>query len=425
MTQKKSLLQFASIAIVLLLVLVPFHAATVTIIGANTAFKPILQIWKELLILVIAGGSFIAYLHNRKLFKFDITNVLAVSICILSIFVTLLNHPQTNSSLAGVKTNLSVLVLFISVQIVANYFSLEKLQKIILIPASIVAVLAVLQPWVFPPSVLVKLGYSANSIIAGQYIESSRSVIRVFSTLGGPNQLGTYLILPITLCLALAVKQKKWVWLIPTAGFSLPLYMTYSRSAWIGAIMAVLSVVIFSLHKKIQITLLVIALLLVLIGGFGITRINICSQFPAINSRLIHGDCSSGKLGGSDLQRLDSQKNGLNTIVKQPFGYGLGTAGPASFFSTSPLITENWYLQIAIEVGVIGLVLYVLLFTFIAIKLYISSQLHNKNTVISLTLLSVMIGIAVASLFLHSLADSTLAILFFALLGIQKARVTT
>ncbi|MBA3678679.1 O-antigen ligase family protein [Candidatus Saccharibacteria bacterium] len=424
MTQKNSLLQFATIAIILLLVLVPFHAVTVTIIGAHTVFKPILQVWKELLILIIASASFIAYLHNRKLFKFDIINILVISIFILSIMVTLLNHSQTNSILAGIKTNLSVLVLFVAVQAIANYFSLEKLQKIILIPASLVALLAVLQPWIFPPEVLVRLGYSANSIIAGQYIESSRSVIRVFSTLGGPNQLGTYLILPITLCIALAVKQKKWLWLIPTVAFCLPLYMTYSRSAWIGAVVAVLCVLVFSLHKKIQILLTAMVVLIVLISGFTLTKINICSQFPTINSRFIHGDCSSGNLGGSDLQRLDSQKIGFNKVIKQPLGYGLGSAGPASFFSTTPLITENWYLQIAIEVGIIGLALYILLFTFIAIKLYTSSQLYNKNTIMSLTLLSVMIGVAVSSLFLHTLADSTLAILFFALLGIQKARVT-
>lgn len=423
MTLKTPYLKFAAGLLAFLIVLVPFHAAAVTIIGAHVSFKPILQAWKELLIVVIALMCLIAYIRDKRLFRFDAINILAFAIIAVSLGVTSIARPEWNGILAGVKTNISVLVLFFAAQIVASYFSTQRLIKIILIPALLVGVLAVIQPWVFPPSVLNHLGYSANSIIAGQYIESASGSLRVFSTLGGPNQLGTYLIIPLILCLVLAIKRKSWWWLLATIGFCIPLYMTYSRSAWLGAGVAVVVTLLVGMNKKIQIGAVVVLAGLLLATGFFISRVNICQQLPSINSRFLHGDCSSGTLTGSDLQRLGSQKSGILLIKAQVLGYGLGTAGPASFYTTHPVITENWYLQIALEIGLLGLTLYLVFFALLLYRFYLSSNDDSQNSEISTMLFAVILGLAVSSLFLHSLADSTLAIILFALLGIQKTRV--
>lgn len=425
MARQNIYLRYSAILITVLLILVPFHASTVTILGASIGFKQVLQIWKELLIGVILAISLLAYLRDKTLFRLDAINVLALSIILLSILISLITKPDIVVALAGIKTNLVVLALFIAAQVAAKYFSLEKLQTIILWPAAIVAFIAILQPWIFTPQLLERIGYTSNSIIAGQYIESSHSSLRVFSTLGGPNQLGAYLIIPIVLCLTLAIRKKQWLWLLGVVGFSLPLYMTYSRSAWLGAIVAIMVSLLICTSKKIQLGMVATLAVFLIIGVVIFRQVNFCEYFPGTTSKVLHGDCSSGTLTGSDFQRLSSQKLGLETVSKQPLGYGLGTAGPASFYGNSPLITENWYLQIAIEIGIVGLLLYLAMLTMLAFRLYVSSQSQSQDSIFSAALFAIICGLIISSLFLHTLADSTLNIILFALLGIQKARITT
>jgi len=422
MITKNNYLKITTILIAGLFILVPFHAAFVTIVGSQISFKPVLQLWKELLIGLIVLLSFAAYLRDKRLFKLDAINALTIAIVILSIVVSTLVRPQTSALLAGIKTNLSVLVLFLAVQIAAKKFSSERVLKIILIPATIVAVLAALQPWLFSPNVLSQIGYSMSSIQPAQFVEGSDSMVRVFSTLGGPNQLGAYLLIPLLLCLSLALRKKNWLWMLGFVGFCLPLYMTYSRSAWLGAAVGCGVAVLICFNKKIQLAVVAVSVALLLSGIIFISQINICQQFSSINTLLLHGDCSSGKLTGSDLERLTSQRAGLDSALEKPLGQGVGSAGPASFFAEKPLITENWYLQIAIETGLLGLVLYIVFLVMLAKKMYISSQARGLDSVVSASLFATICGLAISSLFLHTLADSTLAILLFSLLGIQKAR---
>ncbi len=424
MTTKNNQLKIIAVLISALFVLVPFHAAFVTIVGSQIDFKPVLQTWKELLIGVIVVLGFVAYLRDKTIFAFDRINILAISIIVLSLIVSAFARPEAPVLLAGIKTNLVVLFLFLAVQAVAKKFTKDKLEKIILIPAVIVGLIAILQPLIFTPSILTRIGYGTSSIEAGQYIEGSQSMLRVFSTLGGPNQLGAYLLIPLILCLTLALRQKNWLWLIGFVGFCWPLYMTFSRSAWLGAIAGCLVVVLICFNKKIQLAVLASVIVVGLSGVIFVSQVNICTQFSTINTLLLHGDCSSGTLTGSDFQRLTSQKTGLDSVLAKPAGQGLGSAGPASFFGGTPLITENWYLQIAIEIGLVGLGLYIAFIAMIASKMYISSQSNSSDSIMSAFLFAVICGLAISSLFLHTLADSTLSILLFGLLGIQKARVS-
>lgn len=424
MTTKNNQLKIIAILISALFVLVPFHAAFVTIVGSQIDFKPVLQIWKEILIAVIVVLGFVAYLRDKTIFAFDRVNILAIGIIALSLIVSAFARPQTSVLLAGIKTNLVVLFLFLATQTVAKQFGRDKLERIILIPAALVGVIAILQPIIFTPAILTSIGYGTSSIEAGQYIEGSQSMLRVFSTLGGPNQLGAYLLIPLIFCLTLALRQKNWLWLIGFVGFCWPLYMTFSRSAWLGAVAGCLVAVLICFNKKIQLAVLASVIAVGLSGAIFLSQVNICTQFSSINTLLLHGDCSSGTLTGSDFQRLTSQKTGLDSALANPAGQGLGSAGPSSFFGSTPLITENWYLQIAIEIGLVGLALYIAFIALIASKLYVSSQANSVDSIISACLFAVIGGLAISSLFLHTLADSTLSILLFGLLGIQKARIT-
>lgn len=417
MTKKHSYLNIAVILLSILLVVMPFHAAIVTILGNYLPFKTLLQAWKEILIFIVGLLCVFAVYKDRSLLKFDNINKIAVAIILFSIAVSLVRYNELNAFLAGFKTNLVVLILFLEAQILASKYSFEKIFKIVLIPAVIVTVIALMQPILFRAETLNMIGYGPESINPEQFVEYSNQSIRVFSTLGGPNQLGSYLILPFAMSLVWAIKSKKFIWYLLPLIFILPIYMTYSRSAWIGTIVAAIVVVLLNFKPKIQLSVGLGLLVLLSTFGYIFYTGSVCDYLAGPVSIIVHGDCSSGELGGSDMMRVDSIDNGIATIKANPFGSGMGTAGPASFYTQNPLIVENWYIQIAIEVGLIGLILYLAFIVLNMIKLYIKSKEKNYSVLPSM-LFAAICGILVASLFLHTLTDSTLSILLFGLLGL-------
>lgn len=411
------LLEVSAVGVGLLLVVMPFHAAIVTIIGNYAGYKLLFQSWKEIVILSIAALTLLAYSKDRSILKLDNINKLVLVIIGFSLLLTTLIHTDLAGTLAGIKTNVAVLVLFISSQALSKYLDSSKLTKLVIYPAFAVAIIAILQPWLFSPALLSRLGYGENSIVIGQYIESSKSIIRVFSTLGGPNQLGTYLIIPFSFCLAMGLRKEARLWLAAAALFCLPIYMTYSRSAWIGLLVAAVLIFTLKLNKKAQIIIGSILGLAAIGGVIMFVSINPCGQFKNIQAQFLHGSCVAGNIEGPDAERIKAIQTGISTISANPLGYGLGSSGPASFYSSTPRIVENWFLQITIEVGIVGLIMYLTLFGLIFVELYIGSQ---NNGVVSTALFGSLMGVLVTAMFLHSLGDSTLSIILFALLGINR-----
>jgi len=422
MTKKYQLLQVSGVLLMVLLLLIPFHAAFVTIIGAHISFKPVLQLWKEAIICIIGIMSLAIYIRNKDSMRFDNINWLVVAIMGLSLIVSLIYRPDIDGLLAGIKTNIIVLILFLSAQVISQYFSQKQIINLVVWPAFIVAVLAILQPIIFTPQFLVSIGYGADTIIATQYVEITQNSLRVFSTLGGPNQLGAYLIIPFSLAFTLMLRTKKILWLAMSIVLSLASYMTFSRSAWLGTILAASIIIILQFKKKTQLLLSGLLILLAISATIFVTSKDLCKYYPDQTTFFLHGDCNKGTLGGSDSQRLVALETGWDSVVSQPFGQGLGSAGPASFYSQRTFIVENWYLQIAIEIGLLGLVLYGVWFCYTSKLLYdsINNKLYSN---LSTALIASLFGIALTALFLHSLADSTLSILLLALLGLQKGAI--
>lgn len=421
----QSLSKLNSYLLSILIILIPFHAAFVTIVGSQIGqSKLYLQSWKEIIILLIVGLSFLVYLKDRKKIKYDLVNILVVMILGFSIIVSYFAKTNTTVFLVGVKTNLLVLSLYLAVQTFSHYFSTNQIKKLVIFPALVVGLIAILQPYI-PINFLSNIGYNSTSIIPAQFVENFGSnAIRVFSTLGGPNQLGAYLIIPLGFCLGFALKKRQWYWWLGYVLFSICLYMTFSRSAWLGAIVTTVVMVVITLPKKIQIILVALVFSIIIFAMLFINQKNICTLVSnKFTQSLLHGDCSSGKVGGSDLIRLKSLRNGISTATNKPLGYGIGSAGPASFYSQTPQITENWYLQLAIEIGVFGLLLYLVFFAISIYNLYRCSQSNLHSAVFCNVLLGCLAGVLTTGLFLHSLADSTLAILMFSLLGLQKGGI--
>jgi O-antigen ligase len=116
---------------------------------------------------------------------------------------------------------------------------------------------------------------------------------------------------------------------------------------------------------------------------------------------------------GSTVEHFEKSVGSLEDVWRHPFGQGPGTAGPASFYSHTPNVPENYYLQIAEEVGIIGLILFAAINVVVVLRLW-----PRRQEFWAKILLASFVGILVVNMFLHGWADETLAMTWWAIAGL-------
>lgn len=403
-----------------LLAAVPFHAFVVTVLGAQFGHQLVFASWKEVLQLgIIAGVLLLALLNRNWRWLKRGANRAFITAIVFGILASWIGQGFGISWLAGVKTTILPLVLFMTVQPLAEYFTDKQLAKLILIPALVVAGLAIVQFLIVPTDWLMSLGYNASTILPYQGVHPGFDAARSFSTLGGPNQLGAYLILPTTWLLARSLSEPtRQSRVISSVGFVVVLTgltLSFSRSALLGLITS--CIVLFALYVPTRWRWLVFVLsaLAGYLAWLIIMQV-VSMSGSALSSFLLRGSLASSGIVGGDSGHVQSILYGLQGVLDHPFGLGLGSAGPASFFSEHPLLTENWWLQIAFELGIPGLVAVIIGW------FYMFKHWHMHLDRLDRIMLATFSGLAVSSLFLHTFADSTLAIVALAMAGLVYGR---
>lgn len=410
--------EVVNFGVAIILVLMPFHAFFSVYLGYLGLNRTLVQSWKEILVLILAFSWLVYQASKKRLaFKFDSINILFISIIFLSLLITLFNRPNSEAVLFGIKTNLVAIGLYFISQIPKPNKNIlkSKILPIIIIPAVIVSFLAILQTFVINPDFLYKLGYGSNTIDPKQIVDGSLGIFRAFSTLGGPNQLGAYLLVPLAISLVYGIKQKKWFVFGAAFPILVAIGLSFSRSAWIGALFTLMIAVFVAVNKKQKIYLVIFGSVLILVGGISLGILATKNQ--KVQNVLLHGRYFENRIEGSDQNRIKAIADTTNEIVARPFGHGLGSAGPASFKSDKPVIPENWYLQIAYEIGVIGLFIYILAFAGL-----MGEFIRDLKNPLAASLLAATVGILVINLFLQAWADSTLVLITFALYGIYRSK---
>jgi O-antigen ligase len=410
--------EVVNFGIAIILILMPFHAFISVYLGYLGLNKTLVQSWKEILIILLAFAWLIYQASKKRLaFKFDTINILFITIIFLSFLITLINHPNSEAVLFGIKTNLVAIGLYFVAQIPkANKNVLKsKISLFVVVPALIVSILAILQTFVIKPDFLYRLGYGASTIDPKQIVDGSLGIYRAFSTLGGPNQLGAYLLVPLAFAIVYGIRQKKWFIFGASFPILIGIALSFSRSAWIGAIFTLLISIFIAVNKKQKIYLAVVASVVLVIMGVSVGVLATKNQ--KVQNVLLHGRYFENRIEGSDQNRLQAIADATTEIIASPFGHGLGSAGPASFKSDKPVIPENWYLQIAYEIGVIGLMLYILVFAGL-----MGEFIRDLKNPMAASLLAATIGILIINLFLQAWADSTLVLIVFALYGIYRSK---
>jgi hypothetical protein len=186
---------------------------------------------------------------------------------------------------------------------------------------------------------------------------------RAVGTFIAPNEFGLGIVVLASTALMPLLSlpsRRRWALAAGAVLAGAALLLSFSRSAWLGAAMGV-ALVAWILRREIsaawrrretlRITLkevvaigaavlVAAALLFASIGGFS----------------FLAGTVSGGEASAAG--RGESLATGVQATVENLGGLGLGTAGPTALAVTGEaVLTENWYLVYAIQLGVIPLAL--------------------------------------------------------------------
>ena len=384
-----------------------------------------LHIWKSLPTILLTAlmvvGLIYLVLCRRDvlagLFKRRLVWCAAVFAGIVLVSIPL-SAASFDAKLAATAMDLRYLLAFIMALAVAQLDApfwrkvLAKVPTAAIIIGVALAILGLIQVAFLPSDFLSNFGYGPGTTAPSVSIDQT-GVLRAFATLRGPNDYAAFLILPL-LFAALSVWRRRSVWsVLAFVTIAAGILASSSRSAFAAAALALFGLVFMQLPKTIYKTkrFWAATLGLVLVGAAALT-------FALNNSYLrlhiLHiRDDHSAAVATSNSDHADHTKNSLNRIVRQPLGCGAGCSGPASYYGSDAKISENYYLQIAEEYGLIGLAVWGATILLITFELW-----KKRRDMVCAVVLSAFAGYLLIGLLLHVFVDEPLTVTWFMLAGI-------
>ena len=431
-----------------LVALVPFHAFLSVWAASHVGHYTAVRLWKEYLLLVlllmVVGGlpklvlrswrklraarsGSDGHLWWRRADEASAALVLAVVAYLIVLLVSagwalLLGQESHRAVAYGLLLDCRFLIFFGVIWLAVrgagpDSWAARHWRQLLLWPASLVVVVAILQFTVLPADFLTHFGYGPDTISAVETIDQKASYQRVQSTLRGANPLGAYLVVVVAALAVLALRtRRRRLWYgAALAVTSLALAMTYSRSAWLGAAAALGWLVWTSLRSARARRWLLVAgaaAVVVLAGTTYLLRDN-----DLVQNTLFHTDEHSQSAISSNFGHVSAARQGAEDILNEPFGEGVGSAGPASVYSGQPpRIAENYFIQIGQETGVIGLTL------FIGVNVAVGRLLWlRRDRTLASALLAALVGLSIVNLLSHAWTDDTLSYLWWGLAALAAA----
>jgi hypothetical protein len=381
--------------------------------------------WKEIA-MGVAGLLLVVILTRRAAWRIFASRLFTalVALAALNIVLIPVYFSGIEATFAGLLINLRYLFFFVLVYAdVRLYPQLYKAFITTFIAgAALVVGFAVLQTTVLPHDILKHIGYGPETIVPYLTVDENMDYVRINSTLRGPNPLGAYALIVIAVLLAAWFKGPRklqrwelWGIVLVGAGATIALLASYSRSAALGAAIAIGIVMMVAFGRKItRPAWIAIAIVgLALCGSIVAFR-----ETQFVSQVILHEDPLEGNDTNSNDGHAESLLDGITRMAQQPFGGGIGSTGSASLLSDTPVIIENQYLFVAHEVGWVGLVL------FLYISFYILKMLwRNRQQWFALGVFASGVGLCVVGLVLPVWVDDTVAIVWWGLAGIAIAAV--
>lgn len=398
---------------IILLFLFPFHSLLFKVLEVQTGLPGgvlgLLSMWKEyVLIVLVIRSAMVGNLRSITLLDLAIVGFLGFS------FVYIFVSGSLAMGAYGFRSMLEpFLFYFLARMLPMQQRALGKLLKWLFIGAMIISVFGLIQAHVLGEPFLWKyktmsgiLSSSHTAWIGGDI------VVRASSTFTSPNSLGMYLSILLLIGLGVVSYSRMGLLTIFAAASVLVggLLITLSRSSWLAFATGFMA--LFALRYKVKsaIVIGVSALTLVMIPAL------IWLQIPQriVDTLKLDDPSAAGK--------LPSILNGLAFVAEHPFGIGLGMAGPRSlrFLEEMQAHSENYYVLMAMEIGVIGLALYLLLLGVALFQLN-ESLLHARTGLfrgVALGSMMALIGASLGVMFIPSLQELAVSTLLWFFVGV-------
>ena len=390
----------------------------------------LVQIYKDILIglLVVRVLYAVAFEKNPKTIK--VLDVLAGAFFVLSLVYLL--YPGTvdgigvAARIAGFRADAYFIVAYFAGRGIALRRQHLRWIVLSLIPGSLIVTAVAAIQFVFPTAA----NHFFQSLEFSQFIQgdasttmelavrdrgfAGQSLPRASSLLLGDLALAFYQVLLVSLAAALYVeRQLRRFHILAGAFLALmigTLLLTITRSAAIAITPALVLIALFGrgIGKIMIVVVLVVVAGLGLVAAYGIE--------PTTLNQLTNAEEASIRGHEGALQRS------LDLIQDEPLGRGFGTAGTIGQRTAAGqgITNENWYLQVASEMGVLGGVLYLLCVAVLAIVCF-RAAFQVKDVwlrVITLGMGGAAVGFLVVGNLLHAFEVPVLSILFWLLGGI-------
>lgn len=415
-----------------ILLIAPFYAP-LTVVGASQLHHfDLLRIWKEVALTGLGLTTLYFLLTNIKQTKliikerlFQLVLVYSLLLVAIAILDVSSGRVSTPAVIYGLMIDLRLVGFFMVVYLAFKTKQLNQSfawWKFLLIPAVIVVVFGLLQMLVLPKDVLSHIGYSKATIVPYQTVDNNPDFVRVQSSLRGPNPLGAYLVVVVSTLGALIIAgrrtQHRNLLLIFLTSCLVLLFGTYSRSAYLGTLLALITLFVIQIKKPRWLNQkIIVGLILSAIIAIAVT-LSVLKKNYIIDTVFLHSNSKSSSPESSNSQRQKALLGASQDVISHPLGGGVGSAGPASLRNTKHLakISENYYLQVGQEVGWLGMVLFSAITIVVGVRLY-----KLRRTVLGAALISSLLGLTLVNMLSHAWADDTLAYVWWGLAGIALA----
>lgn len=412
----------------ILLAYMPFHIFLSQSLSLATGGLDAWKVGKD--VVLLAGVVFticLVYLQRRDTKAFNFLLGLTALYGALHVLLWLA-HPNSHdqSAMLGIIYNMRVplfALLGFGAVLLMPKFVFSSTIKIVLVVSTVVAGLGAVQ-YFLPSDILTHLGYSLDrGVRAAFFIEDNPDLPRVMSTLREPNALGAYLILPAaaigTLFLGTKDRNKRFMFAGALGLHALAVFLTFSRSAWLGLALALVLVVWWQLRGPILAGLrrfwpAVAGIVLVVCFSTFAVR-----NTPFFRQYVIHSNPEEqvADLDSNDLH-MQLIEEGLRGIKDEPLGHGPGTAGLVSIQNPNGTqLTENYYVQIGYEVGIVGALL------FIGLNAWLYITIWKRNDYAAILLCASFWAYVLTNMLLHTWGNEAVAAQWWILAGMALSGV--
>lgn len=435
--------------ITLLLFLLPFHAFIITILKCKYSINTdLLRFWKELVILWILSVIFLkVYKHYnwsfKKILERNTLVGLTLSFILCSAFYIYFPFMEIKvASFLGFRYD----VFFFLTLLIGLYSGLvwEIRYFIKTLCIATFGILIVFLPWYVFGDIAAKselFWYSAevSTYTANECLSFSQNVEwhhRFQATFGWPIRMSVFFTVVAALFMWWILssenitRNKKYILIAGFMTLIIPsIFLSYSKTSilWMlfGIALFILLTYKYRYRKKITRNFY--------LALWGLTTL------PLVLVALFKWELFLHL--GSVLNRLDNLGKSFEMFWYNPFGYGLGIAGPASQIGNSiesagnwtiatntvsrvyKFLPENWYVQILLEQWIIGFAIFMSLIILIGYRLV--DLVKRKRDYLSIGITTAYFSLCFMALFTHAFEEAATSYILFFFIGLVLAESMT